>query len=175
MKVRWRQILYCLQSVQIFLLEKHFKIQYEHIDATLLMWAIRKDHFESFDIETPKSLTLAHVGITLFEIKYWLFWILHLRLVERCTRFEEASDNCQFCRQRGRKGKGVVFMTTPIVWSGFNPHSGHVVASLDGVLYDDYLCLVASSKQQIYMERSQMSTGKLGKWSTPKWVRIRPK
>ena len=27
-------------------------------------------------------------------------------------------------RQRGRMGKGDVFMTTMIEWSGFNPHSG---------------------------------------------------
>ena len=46
-------------------------------------------------------------------------------------------------------GKGVVFMTTLIERSGFNPHPGHVVASLDKTVYDDYLCLVASNKQQI--------------------------
>ena len=53
------------------------------------------------------------------------------------------------CRQRGRIGKGVVFTTTLIEWSGFNPHPSHAVASLDKTLYDDYLCLVASNKQQI--------------------------
>ena len=37
----------------------------------------------------------------------------------------------------------------------FNPHPGHVVASLDKTLYDDYLCLVASNKLQIYVGRSQ--------------------
>ena len=35
------------------------------------------------------------------------------------------------------------------------PARGHVVASLDKALYDDHLCLVASNKQQIYVERSQ--------------------
>ena len=54
-----------------------------------------------------------------------------------------------FSRQRGRMSKGVVFTTTLIEWSGFNPHPGHVVASLDKTLYDDYLCLVASNKYQI--------------------------
>ena len=44
-------------------------------------------------------------------------------------------------------------MTTLIVRSGFNPHPGHVVASLDKTLYDDYLCLVASNKQQIQWTR----------------------
>ena len=58
-------------------------------------------------------------------------------------------------RQRGRIGKGVVFTTTLIEWSGFNPHSGHVVASLDKTLYDDYLCLVASNKQQIQWTRTR--------------------
>ena len=57
----------------------------------------------------------------------------------------------------------------------FNPLPGNVVATLDNTLYDDYLCLVASNKQQIYVGRSQTSTVKLGKWSTPKRVRIRPK
>ena len=62
-------------------------------------------------------------------------------------------------------------------WSydhGFNPHPGHFVAFLNKTLYDDYLCLVALNKQQIYVGRSQKSTVKLGKWSTPKRVRIRP-
>ena len=45
---------------------------------------------------------------------------------------------------------------------GFNAHPGHVAASLDKTLYDDYLCFVALNKQQIYVERSQRSTGKLG-------------
>ena len=64
---------------------------------------------------------------------------------------------------RGEKGKDVVFTTNSIASPGFNPHLGHVVESLDKALYDDYLCLVASNKQQSYVGRSQMSTGKLGK------------
>ena len=56
-------------------------------------------------------------------------------------------------RQRGRKGKGVIFTMTLIEWSGFNPHRGHVVASLDKTLYDDYLRLVASNKQRIQLTR----------------------
>ena len=43
----------------------------------------------------------------------------------------------------------VVFMTTLVEWPRFNPHPGHVVASLDKTLYEDYLCLVALNKQQI--------------------------
>ena len=35
----------------------------------------------------------------------------------------------------------------------FNPYPGHVVASLDKTLCDDYLCLVASNKQQIQRAR----------------------
>ena len=59
----------------------------------------------------------------------------------------------KICQQHGRMGKGVVFTTTLIKWSGFNPHPGHIVASLDKTLYDDYLCLVASNKQQIQWTR----------------------
>jgi len=36
-------------------------------------------------------------------------------------------------RQRGRESKGVVFTTTLIAWSWFNPHF-HVVASLHKTL-----------------------------------------
>ena len=43
----------------------------------------------------------------------------------------------------------VVFMTTLVEWPRFNPHPGHVVASLDKMLYEDYLCLVVLNKQQI--------------------------
>ena len=62
-------------------------------------------------------------------------------------------DNFDNSQQRGRMGKGVVFTTTLIEWSGFNPHLSHVVASLDNTLYDGYLCLVASNKQQIQWTR----------------------
>ena len=54
-----------------------------------------------------------------------------------------------FRRQRGRESKGVVFTTTLIARSKFNPHPGHVFASLEKAFYDDYLCMVASNKQQI--------------------------
>ena len=62
-------------------------------------------------------------------------------------------DSNKTCRQRGQMGKGVVFTTTLIAWSQFNPHPGHVVSSLDKTLYDDYLCLVASNKKQIQWTR----------------------
>ena len=39
-------------------------------------------------------------------------------------------------------GKEVVFTTTLIEWSGFNPHPSHVVVPLDKTLYDDYLSLL---------------------------------
>ena len=93
------------------------------------------------------------------------------RLIAR-TLFNRAVDRIE-ARPAGLKCK-----TKPIAsktTNKFNPHPGHVVASLDKTLYDDCLCLVASNKQQIYVERSQRSIGKLGKWSTPKRVRIRPK
>ena len=48
----------------------------------------------------------------------------------------------QFYRQHGRFGKGFAFLTTPNARSGFNSHAGHVVACMDKMLYDDYLCLV---------------------------------
>ena len=54
-------------------------------------------------------------------------------------------------------------LATRLPWShdhGFNPHPGHVFASLNKTLYDDYLCLVALNKQQIYVGRSYRSTGK---------------
>ena len=43
----------------------------------------------------------------------------------------------------GRNGKSVVFKAAR---SGFNPHLGRIVASLDKTLYDD---IVTSNKQQI--------------------------
>ena len=67
-------------------------------------------------------------------------------------------------------GKDVHFTTTMLACLGFNSHPGHVVAPLDKTLCDDYVCLVASNKQQI-----QMLTGRLGKWSTSQLIRIRPK
>ena len=57
-------------------------------------------------------------------------------------------------------GKGVVLMTTLIAWSGLNPHPGHVVASLDNTLYNDYLCLMTSNKQQIQLAKIQKNPHK---------------
>ena len=55
-----------------------------------------------------------------------------------------------FHRQGGQESKGVVFTTTLIARSKFNPHPGHaIVASLNKTFYDGYLCMVASNKQQI--------------------------
>ena len=56
-------------------------------------------------------------------------------------------------RRRGLQGKGVVFTATLIAWFGLNHHPGHVVASLDNTLYDDYLCLVALNNGQIQWTR----------------------
>ena len=53
----------------------------------------------------------------------------------------------QDSRQRGWECEGVVFAMTLIARSGFDSYSGHVFASLDKTLYDDYFCLVASNKQ----------------------------
>ena len=44
-----------------------------------------------------------------------------------------------FRRQRGRESKSVVFTTTLIARSKFNPHPGHVVVSLEKAFYDYYL------------------------------------
>ena len=49
--------------------------------------------------------------------------------------------------------KASFFKTTLIELSGFNPHPSHVIAFLDKTLYDDYLCLMASNKQQIQWTR----------------------
>ena len=64
-------------------------------------------------------------------------------------KFDFSAYVLVFRRQRGQESKSVVFTTTLIARSTFNPHPGHVVASLDKAFYDDYLCMVASNKQQI--------------------------
>ena len=68
---------------------------------------------------------------------------------DKMSYLNQMYEKKAICRQRGRMGKGVGFTTTMIEWSGFNPHPSDVVASLDKTLYDDYLCLVASNKQQV--------------------------
>ena len=50
-------------------------------------------------------------------------------------------------------GKVVVLTTTLITKSGFNPHPGYVVASLDETRYGNYLSLVTSIMQQIEWAR----------------------
>ena len=49
-----------------------------------------------------------------------------------------------------------------------------VVASLDKMLHDDYLCLVESGKQQIKEVRSIIQPENLETKATPKRVWIRP-
>ena len=62
---------------------------------------------------------------------------------------------CKISRQRDWEDKGVIFTTNLNALSGFNSHPGHVAASLDKKLYDNYLCLVASKKQQIQWTKIQ--------------------
>ena len=50
-------------------------------------------------------------------------------------------------RGRRREGKEDVLTTTLIARCGFSLRAGHVVASLDKTLYDDYLCLVVSNNR----------------------------
>ena len=65
-------------------------------------------------------------------------------------------------QQRGRMSNGVVFTTTLIEWSGFNPHPVHVVASLDKTLYDDYLLLGGFEQAAKAVDKnSKKSTGTL--------------
>ena len=66
-------------------------------------------------------------------------------------------------RGQGRPGGLHLWCLHLIMMIEFNPHPGHVVASLDKTLYDNYLCLVASNKQQIYVGRSQNANRKARK------------
>ena len=56
-------------------------------------------------------------------------------------------------------GKGVVYKTTLIAWSGFNPQPVRIIVSLDKTFYDDYLFLAASNKQQIQWTRIRWTIG----------------
>ena len=72
-------------------------------------------------------------------------------------------------------GKDIVLMTTLIAWSGFNPHSGHVVAALYKTLYDDYVCLMALNNQQKFSGQEFKEIHKnIDTLETPKQVRILP-
>ena len=71
------------------------------------------------------------------------------------------------------KGVKTSFLRRPWLHEhGFNPHPGHIVASLDKTLYDGYLCLVALNKPHGKKSKVNRKTWKL---LTPKRVRIRPK
>ena len=54
----------------------------------------------------------------------------------------------------------------------------YVVASLDKTLYDDYLCLVASNKQQMHWKKTQKNPleyfGNAAMQETPEQVQISP-
>ena len=69
----------------------------------------------------------------------------------------------------------VVFTTTTIERLMINSQPSLVVASLDKMLHDDYLCLVESSKQQIKEVRSIIQPENSETKATPKRVGIRPK
>ena len=78
------------------------------------------------------------------------------------------------CRQCDGKGESVVFSKILIAWSGFNLHPGHVVASLDKMLYDDYLCWWLRTSSKFKREESNINW-KTWKPSTSERARtIRP-
>ena len=58
----------------------------------------------------------------------------------------------------GRESKGVVSETIPNAWFGFNPHPGHVVASLDKTFYDDYLYVVQIPLSTKYLPKMKKET-----------------
>ena len=102
-----------------------------------------------------------------------------IRQIPRCslcgtTLAASFQTRLKSSRQRGREGKGVVFATILIARSWFNPHPGHVVASVDKMLYDDYFGLVASNKQRIQWTRIHRNIGSLGTPNSSKQVRIPP-
>jgi len=61
-------------------------------------------------------------------------------------------------RVQARGGFTAIVIT--IAWSCFNSHPRRVVTSLDKTFYNNYLCLVASKKQQINREKVQWSYSK---------------
>ena len=100
-----------------------------------------------------KWIRLQNYGAPFVEDIFFILWGQILLRFDIFAAIWHIATISAACRQRGRMGKGVVFTTTLIEWSGFNPHPSHVVASLDKTLYDDYLCLVVSNKQQIQWTR----------------------
>ena len=77
-------------------------------------------------------------------------------------------------RQRGAVVRSVVFTTTIIAKLRFNSQLSLVVASLDKMLHDNYLCLEESGKQQIKEVRSKIQPENVETKATPKRVWIRP-
>ena len=80
-------------------------------------------------------------------IRYWSLTLTKNRFFIFCDKSElrvwkgllSLWVNKLGSRERGQDGKSVVLMTSRFAWFGFNPRPGHVVASLDKTLYDDYL------------------------------------
>ena len=59
-------------------------------------------------------------------------------------------------------------MKTLIARSGFNPHAGHVVPSLNKTFYDDYFCLVPSNKQLVMCPEEFEEIKSIDPLKTPK-------
>ena len=91
---------------------------------------------------------------------------------------EAITDSTAVCiaisRQCDRDGKGVVFTTTIIVWSGFNLHPGNVVAFLDKTFYDDYLCLELRTSSKFSGQELKKIYRDIGSLETSKLVQISP-
>ena len=68
--------------------------------------------------------------------------LLHFKQENSCFRL----DNVR-AAQRDAVVRGVVFTTTMIARLMFNSHASLVVASLDKMLHDNYLCVMESNEQ----------------------------
>ena len=97
--------------------------------------------------------------------------LLKIKINCRKKQLDDIVVAHNFSRQRGRMGKNVVFTTTLIEWSGFNPHPGHAVASLDKTLYDDWWLRTSTKFSGQEFEEIHRSNGSS---ETPKQVRIPP-
>ena len=83
----------------------------------------QKIHLKKMKQAKLHILIIAEVGLLWWRLSY----------IGATSRTFYLTNSARFghSRQCGLQGKDIVVTTTLIAWSGFNPHPGHVVASLD--------------------------------------------
>jgi len=144
----------CVYSIEFLTLTKRHMNESDFCSALgvsnfcLLFWL---DSYQTFAVSSGRASVIKVFQLNLAKIR----WGVRQHVLATFKQSPTSQSIDQPISVLAERVKAPFFRRSATVWSRLRDLSstltliGHVVASLDKALYDDYFCLVASHKQQI--------------------------